>query len=65
MYRRYCAIQRLAVQYTVCTDRVPFNSLPTPHILTMGARRRGQGGHLPPPLEMLKSVFLLQMLSKH
>ena len=29
----------------------------------MGARRHGQGGHLPLPLEMMK-VFLLQMLSK-
>ena len=31
--------------------------------LGMGARRHGQGGHLP-PLEMLKSVFLLQTLCK-
>ena len=33
---------------------------------SMGAHRHGQEGHLPPPLslEMLKSVFLLQMLSK-
>jgi len=31
----------------------------------MGARRYEQGGALAPlPLEMLKSVFLLQMLSK-
>jgi len=31
---------------------------------SMGARRLEQEGHLPPSLEMLKSFFLLQMLSK-
>jgi len=30
----------------------------------MGARRHGQGALAPPPPEMIKSVFLLQMLSE-